>query len=81
MSAPRRTPSGAWLSAQHCRTSPAGLCPRAPRRQHGGQSIDVRSNDVVFSIHANAATALTLVQICVYQRGDQLDVAPAAQNQ
>jgi len=31
----------------------------------------VRSNDVVFSIHANAATALTLVQICVYQRGDQ----------
>jgi hypothetical protein len=51
--------------------SPAGLCPRAPRRQHGGQSIDVRSNDVVFSIHANAATALTLVQICVYQRGDQ----------
>ncbi len=59
------------MSAQHCRTSPAGLCPRAPRRQHGGQSIDVRSNDVVFSIHANAATALTLVQICVYQRGDQ----------
>ncbi len=41
----------------------------------------MRSNDVVFSIHANAATALTLVQICVYQRGDQLDVAPAAQNQ
>lgn len=41
------------------------------RRAHGGVAIDVRSNDVVFSVHASAATALTLVQICAYHRGNQ----------
>ncbi|KAK9826088.1 hypothetical protein WJX81_001052 [Elliptochloris bilobata] len=38
---------------------------------HGGASIDVRINDVVFSVHALAATVLTLYQIFAYQRGGQ----------
>ena len=43
----------------------------AYERAHGGVSIDVRSNDVVFSVHALAATVLTLWQVYAYERGSQ----------
>lgn len=42
---------------------------------HPGQQPAVHANDVFFAVHAAAATALTLVQCCVYDRGGQRPAA------
>lgn len=38
---------------------------------HSGQLPAVHANDVFFALHAAAATALTLLQCCLYDRGGQ----------
>ena len=43
----------------------------AYRDAHNGDNPSVQSNDVFFGIHAVALTLIVLVQICVYERGDQ----------
>ena len=41
------------------------------KEMHDGSSSPVRANDVVFSLHAELLTIVTLIQIFMYERGGQ----------